>query len=112
MPQREAIKKEPQKPVYDYEVVLSILIEKLEEDYGSVGGFINSEDFKEKCGYDNESSDRGKLSTYLTKPKEKGASVVSFPAICNIFDKLYNIKLTKKTEIKRTTTITSDTLLD
>ena len=97
---------ETQQFEYSYDEVLSIVKNTIDEEYGGIGKFLESEIY-EQTGLGTSKGDKAKIYTYLANPEDKSKMVKSFPALNKIFSALYNFGLESKIEIIRTQKIIS-----
>ena len=81
---------------YSYDEVVELLREKIEERFGGIAKFLESDAYK-KTKLGESKKDKQKIYTYLSAPTAKTKRVKSFPVIKKLFDSLFqNIEMTEE----------------
>lgn len=106
MPIRKGAEETKQQFEYSYDEVLVIVKNKIDEEYGGIGKFLESSIYA-KTGLGTEKKDKAKIYTYLANPEDKTNMVKSFPALNKLFSALFDFSLESKIEIIRTQKIIS-----
>lgn len=99
---------EEQKFEYSYDEVVDKLRLRIDEEFGGVAKFLESELYKE-TGLGESKQDKAKMFTYLSNPTEDGTrKVKSFPVIQKLLEVIEGATSTKTTErIVRTVIVTN-----
>ena len=105
MPKRE--EKKTGGKQYSYEDLLSNMRTYLNENYGGVAKFLESEKFLE-IGFQDTKAERSKLHIYLANQTDKTKTVKSFPVLQKLYKGLLEIELTSRVEVVRTQIIISE----
>ena len=89
--------KQTQRFEYSYDEVVDKIKEIIDQRFGGVGKFLDSEIYK-KTGLGETKNDKAKIYTYLSNPTEKTKRVRSFPVIQKLFSALENTILQQEKE--------------
>jgi hypothetical protein len=93
MPKRENKKQE--KKEYGYVDLLLHIRTVIDEEYGGVAKFIESDKFVE-IGFEDSKSEKSKFHTYMACQTDKTKTVKSFPVLRKLYKGLLNIELESK----------------
>lgn len=105
-------KKAEERHNYSYEELLGHIRQYIDDNFGGVSVFLNSDEYKE-CGFKDTPNERAKMFTYLSLPVEgERARVRSFPVLKVLFSCLLGIELESKIKVVREQTLTSDKLIE
>jgi len=103
MPKRETKKRENSE--YGYVELLLHIRAVIDEEYGGVAKFIESEKFLE-LGFEDTKSERSKFHTYMACQTDKTKTVKSLPVLKKLYKGLLDVDL--ESRIVRTQIIISE----
>lgn len=111
MPVRKESGKKQEKHQYEYEYLLRHIRNYLDENFGGVSNFLETEDCK-ICGFEDTPNERAKMFTYLSLPAEgEKVRVKSFPVLQKLYKGLLGIEIENKIKVVREQVLFCDTLL-
>lgn len=112
MPVRARKKAATKKHSYEYEELLRYIRKHIDERFGGVTAFLNSDSFV-NAGFVDTDKERAKMSTYLSLPKEGETSrVKSYPVLRKLYAHLLNIKVDSEIVVTREQTLVTDKILE
>ena len=92
---------------YSYEELLAKMQTLINEEYGGVAKFVETEKFL-LLGFNDTKQDRSKFHTYLANQSDKTKIVKSFPILKKLYKILLNIELEGRIEVVRKQIIISN----
>jgi len=94
---------------YEYEDLVIHLRKHIDEEFGGVAHFLETEAFDKMRLFNTSKEGKAKMFTYLSLPAEGEKSrVKSFPAIAKLYKELLDIELENSITVVRTQKIYSN----
>lgn len=112
MPVRTERGRKQEKHQYEYEVLLKHIRKYLDDKFGGVANFLDSDEFKE-CSFKDTPNERAKMFTYLSLPADgEKARVKSFPVLQKLYKRLLGVEVESKIKVVREQELFTDTILE
>lgn len=94
---------------YEYEDLVVHLRKHIDEEFGGVANFLETEKFDKMGLFDNSKKGKSKMFTYLSLPaKGEKSRVKSFPTIKVLYKELLGIELDSTIQVIKVQKIYSD----